>query len=130
MKGMKNMMNEFAMLLDSYMAGYDEGKNDEVEMVRTRKRTDRRTKNISSYRRKKSFNKAKNRMMDLNARVDYPMTDAEKKIVRGMLRSHQVSEIHQAKEDNVLAASHGNQMRLDATYIRMKEQQKDAETEF
>ena len=76
MKGMKNMMNEFAMLLDSYMAGYDEGKNDEVEMVHTRKRTDRRTKNISSYRRKKSFNKAKNRMMDLNARVDYPITDA------------------------------------------------------
>ena len=49
------MMNEFAMLLDGYMTGYDEGKNDDVEVAQTKKRTDRRVTNVSAYRRKKSF---------------------------------------------------------------------------
>ena len=124
------MMNEFAMLLDGYMTGYDEGKNDDVEVAQTKKRTDRRVTNVSAYRRKKSFCKAKSRMAALTSRVDYPMTNVEKNVVSGMLRSHQISEINNAKDEHVMAASHGNAMRLAATYSKMKEQQKNSETEF
>lgn len=115
---MKN--NEFEMMLNDYMDGYDEGKNDDIvteEVVHKSKGE----KNIVLLRRKKGHWKSQKRIAQLTSKSDYQVTRKSGKVLAGMLRSHQISEISHLKTENHFDRSIGNQKRTDAANLKLRE---------
>ena len=90
------MMNEnvitMASIIDSYMEGFDEGKNDDVEIVKytSKNKKQRSDKERVSTRRKKAYFKSKGRMDQLNHVAHYTPEKEDHDVVMGMLRSHQL----------------------------------------
>lgn len=85
-------INMGSSIIDFYMEGYDEGKDDEVQAIQTTVNT-KKAKNDKervSARRKKAYFKAKRRMAQLNDVDHYTPSPECEEVVFGMLRSHQL----------------------------------------
>ena len=80
-------------IIDFYMEGYNEGKDDDVQTVRAavNTRKAKSDKERFSARRKKAYYKAKRRMAQLNDVDHYTPAPECEEVVFGMLRSHQLS---------------------------------------
>lgn len=116
-------------IIDVYMDGYDEGKNDDyqVDMTAANKKKAKNDKERVSSRRKKAYFKAKRRMAQLND-VDHYTPDPEhEEVVFGMLRSHQLPI-----SDPILTfgCSIGNKKRQDAAKHRMTEHANGVDSEY
>ena len=117
---MKKINAEFEEMLDFYMEGYDEGKDDDLEEeVASIKQ--KQEKSVVLLRRKKGHWKSKHRMEELTAKTDLQMTDHEREVIAGMLRSHQVPEITYTDIGTHFDCSVANKKRLDATALKLRE---------
>ena len=89
---MKNEITMGSNIIDLYMEGYDEGKDDFCESAVVAPATKKRmtTKERVSSRRKKAYFKAKNRMTQLDKVAHYVPSAEDEAVVMGMLRSHQL----------------------------------------
>jgi hypothetical protein len=124
--------NEVTMgstIIDLYMDGFAEGKNDDVEIVEhasqhSKKRSD---KERASARRKKAYFKSKSRMAQLRSVAAYTPSPECQSVVQGMLRSHQLPIAATVRYENPCGSSIGNKKRMDASDIRMKEHMQNDE---
>lgn len=123
---MKNIKNEVTMgsnIIDLYMEGFAEGKNDDTEVIEhatkhTKKRSD---KERASSRRKKAYFKSKSRMAQLRSVTAYSPSPDCQSVVQGMLRNHQLPIAATVRCENPCGSSIGNKRRMDASDIRMRE---------
>jgi hypothetical protein len=101
-------------IIELYMDGYDEGKDDFVDAVKPH--THSRKKNAAtervSARRKKAYFKSKKRMEQLAYVDGYTPSAEDKCVVQGMLRKHQLP---MNECDTTYGCSIGNKRRLDAS---------------
>lgn len=116
----ENIINMGSSIIDMYMEGYDEGKNDNAEVVKAvpKNKKQRSTKERVSARRKKAYFKSKGRMSQLDHVAHYIPEDKDEAVVFGMLRSHQLPV-----SDPILTCgcSIGNKKRQDTAEQRMAE---------
>ena len=107
-----------ASILDLYMEGWDEGKNDD-QVVETTKAKGRKksAKERASARRKKTYYKSQARLDLLQAKVE--VDDAHIDAVRGTLRGHQSSDIGAVHHN--FGTSRGNKRRDDVAKQKMVE---------
>jgi histone acetyltransferase (RNA polymerase elongator complex component) len=107
-------------IIDFYMDGFDEGKNDDFEAVTTTRKAKRQrsVKERASARRKKTYFKAKSRMTQLDKIGHYIPTVEDEAVIMGMLRSHQLplSDAHLT-----CGCSIGNKRRQDTAEQRISE---------
>ena len=120
MKKHENVITMGSSIIDFYMDGYDEGKNDDIQKnhaVANAKKAKSNKTRVSS-RRKKAYFKAKNRMAQLENVAHYTPADKDEAVVFGMLRSHQLPI-----SDPILTCgcSIGNKKRQDTAEQRMSE---------
>jgi hypothetical protein len=100
-------------IIDFYMDGFDEGKNDDIEVVKSVPQAKKRRsdKERASARRKKSYFKSKGRMAQLDHVDHYSPAAKDEAVVMGMLRSHQLPISDSAL---TCGCSIGNKRRRDA----------------
>lgn len=122
---MKN--NEFEMMLDSYMEGYDEGKDDDV-VLEEKIHKQKHVKNVVLLRRKKGHWKSKARMGQIATKSGAKLTRKSEQVLVGMLRSHQIAGIGQYDDVNHFDSSVGNKKRNDAAMAKLKEAKHVQET--
>lgn len=126
MKKNENIITMGSSIIDFYMEGYDEGKNDDVQTVKpnVNGKKNKSTKARASSRRKKAYFKAVKRMAQLNDVAHYVPDDECKAVVHGMLRSHQLPI-----SDCVLTCgcSIGNKKRQDTADQRLSEYMVDVQ---
>lgn len=118
---MMKEMNEFGMMLEGYMDGFDEGKDDDVVAENLTKKAKHKSKNVVLTRRKKGHWKSVSRMNELTSKASLEMTHKDKDVVAGMLRSHQVSAIHYPENGHHFNVSVANKKRNDAAALKLKE---------
>lgn len=92
MKKNENVITMGSSIIDFYMEGFDEGKDDNIEMVKStgKNKKLRSDKERASNRRKKAYYKSKGRMSQLNNVAHYTPDEEDETVVMGMLRSHQL----------------------------------------
>lgn len=92
MKKNETVITMGSSIIDFYMEGFDEGKNDDFEAIQpTRKaKKQRSAKERASMRRKKAYFKAKGRMAQLDKIGNYIPDAEDEAVIMGMLRSHQL----------------------------------------
>ena len=100
-------------IYDLYMEGFDEGKNDDMEVVVDHHKNTKKhsAKEDVSKKRKIAYYKSRNRVQQLVKVVHFVPDEDEKDVVAGMLRSHQLPigpVIH------IGGLSHGNMRRRDS----------------
>jgi hypothetical protein len=85
-------INMGSNIIDLYMEGYDEGKDDCCESVVAAPTTKKRMtkKERVATRRKTAYYKAKKRMAQLDSVAHYVPSEEDESVVMGMLRSHQL----------------------------------------
>jgi hypothetical protein len=125
-KGEFRMKNEKigmgSSIIDLYMEGFDEGKNDVCEAVEQKARGNKKfTEKTTSFRRKKSYHKSQKRMRQLSSVAHYTPDVNNEHVVRGMLRSHQLPISATVRYENPCGVSIGNKRRLDAVNRQIRE---------
>jgi hypothetical protein len=120
-------INMGSSIIDFYMEGYDEGKNDNVQVIQHVSVNKKKTKNArASSRRKKTYFKAKNRMEQLSNVAHYVPAKKNPDVVFGKLRSHQLPI-----KDEILTfgCPIGDKKRLDTAEQKMVESLHNHESE-
>ena len=115
-----NTITMGASILDMYMEGWDEGKQDDV-IVETKQTKGRKksSKERASARRKKTYYKSQARLNVLQSKIDVDATHID--AVRGALRGHQSSDIAAANNHHSFGTSRGNKRRDDTAKQKMVE---------
>jgi hypothetical protein len=127
MKQYNNVITMGSAIIDLYMDGYDEGKNDEVQIdVRPAATKKKSAKERASSRRKKAHFKAEKRMSQLINIGKYEPDEDCKKVVHGMLRSHQLPL--DSTYEQTFGCSIGNKKRQDTAEQKLAEAFLDEET--
>ena len=116
---MKNI--DMGNVIDLYMDGYDEGKDDNVvfETQIRKSKKNHSTKARTSARRKKSYYKSKARMDDLKNVGHYTPSTKHIDVVQGMLRKHQYRI--ESTIEHPCGCSIGNKKRIDVADQKMNE---------
>ena len=113
-------INMGSNIIDLYMDGYDEGKDDgcEVKIVVPVSKKRMTKKERVATRRKDAYYKAKKRMAQLDDVAHYVPSEKDEAVVMGMLRSHQLPI-----SDPILTCgcSIGNKKRQDSAEHRLSE---------
>lgn len=119
---MKNEINMGSSIIDFYMEGYSEGKDDDVTKTETRRtKKNRKSTQVTMHsKNKKAFYKAKSRMAQLNSVAHYVPSPEDKQVVQGMLKNHQLP-MDDRKCENPCGSSIGNKRRIDTANQKMRE---------
>ena len=107
-------------IIDLYMDGYDEGKNDDIVLKDTKAKNKRQksTKEKVSARRKKTYYKSKQRQETLL--VHHTPSPEREAVIKGMLRDHQLP-MSETKCELPCGTSIGNKRRLDTANQKLTE---------
>lgn len=113
-------INMGSNIIDLYMDGYDEGKDDccEIEVAAHANKKRMTKKERVATRRKDAYYKAKKRMAQLDDVAHYVPSEEDEAVVMGMLRSHQLPI-----SDPILTCgcSIGNKKRQDSAEHQLSE---------
>lgn len=117
---MNNTISMGASILDMYMEGWDEGKQDDI-VVETKQTKGRKKSNKerASARRKKTYYKSQARLNVLQSKIDVDVAHID--AVRGALRGHQSSDIAAANNHHSFGTSRGNKRRDDTAKQKLVE---------